>query len=88
MTSNIDIYQTANELIKQHSEDAPIHAAMRADELLDAGDMDGQAVWKQILAAVDELLSDDRPGGGRLTSVAGLERSAFGGKADINHYVA
>ena len=33
MTSPIDIYQTANELIKQHGEDAPIHAAMRADEL-------------------------------------------------------
>ncbi|PPR69296.1 MAG: hypothetical protein CFH03_02405 [Alphaproteobacteria bacterium MarineAlpha3_Bin2] len=31
MTSNIDIYQTANELIKQHGEDAPIHTAMRAD---------------------------------------------------------
>ena len=30
MTSNIDIYQTANELIKQHDEDAPIHAAMRS----------------------------------------------------------
>ena len=44
MTSNIDIYQTANELIKQHGDDAPIHAAMRADELLNAGDMDGQAV--------------------------------------------
>ena len=55
MTANIDIYQTANELIKQHGDDAPIHAAMRADELLDAGDMDGQAVWKQILAAIEEL---------------------------------
>jgi hypothetical protein len=31
MTSNIDIYQTANELIKQHGEYAPIHTAMRAD---------------------------------------------------------
>ena len=29
MTSSIDIYQTANELIKQHGEDAPIHAASR-----------------------------------------------------------
>jgi len=29
MTSNIDIYQTANELIKQHGDDAPIHAASR-----------------------------------------------------------
>ena len=63
MTSNIDIYQTANELIKQHGGDAPIHAAMRADELLDAGDIDGQAVWKQILAAVDELLSEETPEG-------------------------
>ena len=30
-----------------------------ADELLDAGDMDGQAVWKQILAAIEELLSKE-----------------------------
>ena len=30
MTSDIDIYLTANELIKQHGEDAPIHAAMRS----------------------------------------------------------
>jgi hypothetical protein len=50
--SKIDIYRTANELIKQHCEDAPIHAAMRADELLDAGDLDGQAVWKRVLAAI------------------------------------
>ena len=56
MTSNIDIYQTANELIKQHGDDAPIHVAMRADELLEAGDMDEQAVWKQILAAIEKLL--------------------------------
>ena len=34
---------------------------MRADELLEAGDMDGKAVWLRILAAVDELLSGERP---------------------------
>ena len=56
-----DIYRTANELIKQHGDDAPIHAAMRADELLDAGDLDGQAVWKRILVAVEELQSKERP---------------------------
>ena len=61
MASDPDIYRTENELIKQHGEDAPIHAAMRADELLEAGDMDGQAVWKRVLAAVDELLSGERP---------------------------
>ncbi len=36
-------------------EDAPIHAAMRADAMLEAGDWDGLAVWKRILRAVKEL---------------------------------
>ena len=63
MTTNIDIYRTANELIKQHGKDAPTHAAMRAVELLDAGDMDVQVVWKQILAAIEELLSKVPPEG-------------------------
>jgi hypothetical protein len=36
---------------------------MKADALLEAGDMDGQAVWKRILAAVEELLLEERPGG-------------------------
>ena len=61
LASNLDIYRTANELIRLHGADAPIHAAMRADELLDAGDLDGQTVWKRILAAVDELLLEERP---------------------------
>ncbi len=61
MTSDTDIYTSANELIKQHGEDAPIHAAMRADELMDQGGMDGVAVWKRILKAVDELLSEKVP---------------------------
>ena len=30
-------------------------AAMRADELLEAGDLDGVSVWKRILGAVEEL---------------------------------
>ncbi len=32
----------------------------RADELLETGDLDGQAVWKRILKAVDELLVKER----------------------------
>ncbi len=30
MTSDLDIYRSANLLVKQHGEDAPIQAAMRA----------------------------------------------------------
>ena len=55
MTSNLDIFRTANELIKQHGRDVQIEAAIRADELLNKGDMDGYAVWKRIRRAVEEL---------------------------------
>ena len=41
MTSDIDRFRSANVLVKQHGEDAPIHAAMRADAMLEAGDLDG-----------------------------------------------
>ncbi len=61
MVSDLDIYRSANELIKQHGDAADIEAAMRADELMDAGDMEGEAVWLRILKAVEELLSEERP---------------------------
>ncbi len=58
----IDIYRSANELIKQYGDAADIEAAMRADELMEAGDMEGRAVWLGIVKAIEELLSEDRPG--------------------------
>ncbi len=62
MTSDLDIYRSANELIKQHGDAADIEAAMRADERLAAGDMEGEAVWIRIAKAIEELLSEERPG--------------------------
>ncbi len=44
MIPDLDIYRSAQALVKHHSQDAPIEAAMRADELLEAGDLDGYAV--------------------------------------------
>ncbi len=55
MIPDLDIYRSANLLVKQHGEDAPIHAAMRADAMLEAGDLDGYAVWKRVLRAIDEM---------------------------------
>jgi hypothetical protein len=63
MTTSIDIYISANELVKQHGEDAPIHAAMKADEMLEAGDLDGKTVWVRIMKATEELLLEERPEG-------------------------
>ena len=49
------IYRSAQVLLKRHAEDASIESAMRADAMLEAGDLDGYAVWKRILRAVREL---------------------------------
>ena len=57
MASNLDIYRTANILVNEHGEDALTHAAMRADELMDGGDMEGRAVWLRVLTAVKKLLA-------------------------------
>ena len=62
MPAEIDIYRAAKLLVDRHSEDAPIHAAMRADELMDAGDMDGRAVWLRIKAAAEEMLRTEAGG--------------------------
>jgi hypothetical protein len=54
-----DVWYVAKLLIDQHGDEAPVHAAMRAEAMLDAGDLDGQAVWKAILKAVIELVNKE-----------------------------
>lgn len=58
MISNLDIFRSASVLIREHGQDAALEAATRADALLDRGDLDGYAVWKRILKAVEVLLAD------------------------------
>ncbi len=62
MVSNLDIYGTAAIVVKKHGEDAATHAAMRADKLMDVGDMDGRAVWLRVIAAIKELLATESSG--------------------------
>ncbi len=54
MTSDLDIYRTANVLVKHYGEDAAIEAAQRADAMLEKGSLDGQRVWKRVMAAEAE----------------------------------
>ncbi len=61
LTSNLDIYRTARMLIDEHGEGASIEAAMRADKRLEAGDLDGRAVWLRVLGAVKKLQATSRP---------------------------
>ncbi len=44
MIPDLDIYRTANLLVNHHGEDAPIHAAKRADAILEMGGLEGYAV--------------------------------------------
>jgi len=55
MTGEIDIYRSAHALIQRHGEAAAIEAAIKADAMLDDGDLDGAAVWRRIVAAVNEI---------------------------------
>ena len=55
MIPNLDIWRSASVLVKRHGPDAPIQAATRADAMLEVGDVEGYAVWKRILRAVEEL---------------------------------
>ena len=63
MVPDLDIFRSAQALVKCHGEDAPIHAAMKADAMLEAGDLDGYTVSKRIVKAVEKLLSKERPDG-------------------------
>ena len=58
--SDLDIYRSAKLLIDQHGEDAAIFAAQQADRCLEAGDLDGKAVWMRVIRAIEEL-QDRRP---------------------------
>jgi hypothetical protein len=63
MIPDFETYRSANNLVKRHGEDAPIHAAKRAAAMLEAGDLDGYAMWERILRAVEELQgTEPKPG--------------------------
>ena len=41
MIPDLDLYRAAAILVKRYGDDAPIHAAMRAAAILEAGDLGG-----------------------------------------------
>ncbi len=48
--------------MRERGEDAVIEAAMRADALLDKGDMDGRAIWLGIITAIREVEATEPTG--------------------------
>jgi len=49
-------------MIQQHGEEASIQAAMKADEMLAQGNLDGKAVWLGVIKAIEELQASEPEG--------------------------
>jgi hypothetical protein len=49
------LWACANEMIRRHGAYAGIHAALRADELFEAGDDEGAATWRRIVRRIHQL---------------------------------
>ena len=62
MIDDPDIYRAAKLVIDQQGDVAGDFAAGRADLLLEDGDMEGAAVWRRILEAIEELQRGRREG--------------------------
>lgn len=66
MTSDLDIFRSAKLLIRQHGDEAPIFAAMKADRCFENNDFDGKATWLRVIEAIKELLNKEPPRSGTL----------------------
>ena len=58
MTADLDIWRTANLLVKQHGSEASAFAAERVEALHSAGDIEGLATWRRVLPAIEALKRD------------------------------
>jgi hypothetical protein len=56
MHSQIDIYRTAQVLVRRHGTGAADEAG--ADDMQVRGNLDGAAVWRLVAAAVEKLTPD------------------------------
>ena len=60
MIEDPDVWRAAKLLIDRDGKRAALRAVQRADHLMDEGDFDGVAVWRQIGEAVEELTRGPR----------------------------
>jgi hypothetical protein len=63
MPTDLDIWRTANLLLKQHGEKALEHAAGRAVDCAFADDKEGAGEWRRVIEAVRELQRRQRHDG-------------------------
>jgi hypothetical protein len=62
MIPEIDIWRAANLMLNRYGDEADIESAIRAEELAEAGDRAGEAVWRRIIDAIGQLENTTPPG--------------------------
>ena len=55
MISDLDLWRTAQVMVKRYGDGAATEAAMRADEFLDQGNLNGKRLWMGIIQAIEAL---------------------------------
>ena len=53
MPSDRDIYATALQWLRLYGDTAWLEAALKCDEQIAKGDVEGERTWKRIIAALD-----------------------------------
>ncbi|MEE8392809.1 MAG: hypothetical protein V3R66_00575 [Rhodospirillales bacterium] len=64
--TDADIFRSAGKMVKRHGHGAILISALRANELLNQGNMDGYRMWKRIIMVIGELVTSTPPQGTRL----------------------
>lgn len=60
MLTDWEPWACANQQIGRHGDMAALSAAMQADQLLEAGDLEGHRTWTSILRRINELQRQPR----------------------------
>ena len=57
MPTNLDIWQAANILVRQHGDKATGEAHKHLAAVIARGDAEGEAVWRRVLETIPRLLA-------------------------------
>lgn len=57
MLTDWELWACANHYVNMHGEDAPIIVAMKIDELMERGELDGAANFEAIMKRIEKLLA-------------------------------
>lgn len=61
MTTESDVYRTANVVIDKYGDDAALYSAIRGDEFHRVGNHEGEILWRRVTMAVQMIQSVERP---------------------------